>query len=86
MAVLIFVMAAILLGELARRALQVGGDAGITALSPLGLPTDARIEAITYADPWIVVHARLADGSDRLLLLDPDAGTVQEWPLGAAGP
>ena len=86
MAVVIFVMTAILLGELARRAFQVGEDAGVTNLTPLGLPVDARIEAITYADPWIVVHARLADGGDRLLLLDPDTGAVRDWPLGAPGP
>ena len=83
MAVVILAMTAVLLGELARRAFQAGGDGEITALTPVSLPAGARVETITYADPWIVVHARLVDGSDRLFLLDPQTGTVRDWPLGA---
>lgn len=43
---------------------------------PLALPAGTRVEALVPAGPRLVLHLRLADGSERLLLVDPARATA----------
>jgi hypothetical protein len=48
----------------------------------LGLPAGSRIEAIAAAGETLAIHARLPDGADRIVVVDPRTGT----PLGRIVP
>ena len=79
MGVLIAVLAAVMIGELIRRAF-LGPDIGETAAPPatlaFDLPADSRFVGLAGTRSHIAVHAVLPDGRHRIYIVDPAAGRV----------
>ena len=85
MGVLIVVLAAVLIGELIRRAFLTSDTGEIAAVSaPLAfdMPADSRIVGLAGSQSHIAIHAVLADGRHRVYLVDPAAGQI----TGVIGP
>ncbi len=88
MGVLIVVLAAVIIGELLRRAF-LAGDGG-TAMPVeartvgLDLPPGTRIAALATSGDRIVVHAVLPDGQDRVFILDSATAAVTAIVVPAA--
>lgn len=88
MGVLILVLAAVMIGELFRRAF-LAGDGG-TAMPVeartvgLDLPAGARVTALAATEDRVVVHAVLPGGEDRLFILDPESATITAIVVPAA--
>lgn len=94
MGALILLLATVLVGELLRRAFFAGApapDAPAPVLRTVeaGLPPGARIADLVATQHYVVIHAVMPDGEVRLLVLDPQAGSVRaatsEAPPSAAG-
>jgi len=81
MGVLIAVLAAVIIGELFRRAFLTDetspppAPAAVRSVA-LGLPEGTRIEGLVATGTRVVVHATLPGGGDRLIVLDPQTGAV----------
>ena len=85
MGVLIIVLSAVLIGELARRAFFAGpGPEEAARLSELSLAGDERIAQIAGGDQRTTVLIEQAGGAQRLVVLDHVAGTVADWPIAIA--
>ena len=50
--------------------------AAVPAAASLNLPEGSRIVGLVATDDHVTVHVRLPDGSDRLVLIDPQAAAV----------
>jgi hypothetical protein len=78
MGVLIAVLAAVMIGELIRRAFLVEPDAATspTTAVELGIPADSRFVGLTATRSHIAIHAALPDGRHRVYIVDPASGRV----------
>lgn len=91
MGALILLLAAVLVGELLRRAFfaeapMPAAPAPALRTLDIGLPTGARIADLVATQHYVVIHAVMPDGETRLLVLDPQAGTVGAAMPEAAAP
>jgi hypothetical protein len=82
MGVLIVLLAAVLVGELLRRAFFSEPEGPRSALPQLravdaGLPPGARIAELAATQNYVVIHAVMPDGETRLYVLDPQAGSLE---------
>jgi hypothetical protein len=79
MGVLIAVLAAVMIGELIRRAFltaEPAPGAAPPAAVALDIPADSRFVGLTSTRSHIAIHAVLPDGRHRVYIVDPATGAV----------
>ena len=82
MGVLIILLSAVLIGELARRAFFAGsGGAASVDPAPAGLEPGERVAQMIGGGDRALLLIAGADGSQRLVVLDLADGTAVDWPL-----
>ncbi|MCB9948192.1 MAG: hypothetical protein H6842_10230 [Rhodospirillaceae bacterium] len=75
MAVLIVAGFVVLVSELGSRVAQLSvGDGATPASIALALPAGSSVEGIAGTAERLAIHIRLADGTDRIYLIDPATG------------
>ena len=82
MGALIVVLTLVLLGELGRRAFTTAEDTAVMERAPIALAAGERIAGLTGGDRRTVLLVEATDGSQRLVVLNHDDGSVTDWPVG----